>query len=286
MLRVPDGAEVSAIAADRDRVFVAIDRHGRGEVVELARTGVTTRATVDGFVDGLVAGGGQLAFSTGSLLHGVADGRAAVISEELAAPPVALHRGRVYWSDGLDLRAVPVAGGAPVVVIAGSGDGAAGVRDSHLTLRFADEHLYLVRQGDEPSLVRVDERRRIETVWTHPGDDGYLDASLAVIGDAAYLHDGRRLFRVPLDGGAASVLLEDPEYAFMQIWAVDGHLVVWKRPGTGDELLLDVPLDGGAPETIFTGGLYGNPVMMMAAGDRAMFVHDAALGAILRVPVE
>lgn len=291
MLRVPDGV-LSALAADGERVVGALDRGGESAIVELGARRPEPLVTLPDHVEELAADGGDVAFLAAGILHRVENG-AAVARSDAGMIGIILHRGKVYWMDGFLLRGITLAGtGEPFVVA----DASVGVAEElivgqeyALSLAFDDDHLYHVQRVlGSTALIRIDEQRRRETLWSAGTTDAdVLDTAVAVIGDAAYISDSARVIRVPAAGGASNTIYTTPDDAYVQtIFAVGDHLLAQLRPQSGFDQLVELPLDGGAPRLIWSSSLDGGVLGMLAAGDSAVFMHCAELGAVLRIPVD
>ena len=280
MLRVPEGAEVTALAADGDRLHVALaHRDGIGEIVALTTKGPQHLVHADGWVEALRVEGERVAWWMEGALFRAAGGRAVLRSEEVNQPPLALHRGLVYWSDGVGLRAIPLDGDGPSIPLVPD------LGEHGLAIGFADDHLYAVEAGGPaPGLRRVDERGGIETAWTYPGDAS-LAPDLAVVGGAVYVHDDRRVWRIPTGGGAAAVIYDDPDAAIVSLLAVGGRLVARRIARDAFDELLELSPDGDPPRRRWS-GLLGGAATPVAAGATAVFAHSHVLGAVLRIPID
>lgn len=295
MLRVPDGAEVQDIDSDGARVFIANRAGSDSEILELTARGPRAVASVE-YVEELEVEDGKVVFLSGSVLYRIEGGVSVVRAEDDAlAAPIQLHRGKVYWSEGMMLHGIAITGTAGSFVVADASAQATedviSGHDVNLVFGFDQDHLYYVNRLTAPtSLVRVDEQRRFETLWRH--DDsalGELGADLAIIGDRAFVSDGGSIFAIPLDGGGATTLYAVPDLATSYIQgmvAVGDHLVAHIRPTPGADRLVEIPLDGGAPELVWTSYLENGVLGMYVAGDRAIYMHSAELGAVLRIAVD
>ena len=171
----------------------------------------------------------------------------------------AVDRTHVYWEEGL-LHRKAKAGGAVVEV--------ANAHGPLIHLAVADGHVYFSNgailgkvpvTGGEPTVLFAESREE------QPGDSK-LDRprlDLPFVERGAFLY-GRTeqcgVFRVPKTGGAAAVLTQGPSPRSRYFGCAKGnHLSVGKSvlfevATPEDEVLLEVPLNGGEPREVLSAG--------------------------------
>lgn len=284
LLPLPPATSLTAMAIDRSTgsVYAAIENDGD----HVAELGAVTKvlADVPAFVDHLVAGDGAIAAYADALIYVIdRDKRAAVMrTDQAPGPPLALHKGRIYWSYDGEISTIGVTSGAPFQV--GNARSIDGVADDVQlpTIAFAEDHLYFtIPYAGLQGLGRVDEHGHAELVWTYDAEDHTLDPSFAIIDEKAYLHDGASIYAVPIDGGDATTVFTSDDTQVIAVWTTRSRLVAWMRDGYGDFV---ATIDHGKVNELWRILDGGTPVI--AVGDDAVAVYEPGLGGVVSIPVQ
>src|SRR5207247_1847025 len=125
------------------------------------------------YVDRVVTGDGAVAFSSDArVLTSDPQGSRQPIehtTDENGFPPIAVHKGMIYWVSYMQIWAVPLAaGGRPVLVADASSipDVAGDLQIS--AIEFSSDHLYFTLPwAGLQGLASVDEHHHVELLWTY-----------------------------------------------------------------------------------------------------------------------
>jgi Tol biopolymer transport system component len=113
-------------------------------------------------------------------------------------------------------------------------------------------------------LVAFSVKQHEQSILYTMGSDGtrmrMLSDSLQLRGELAWAPDGRsvtsaaddhgvpHLFRIPVDGGAASPLVR--EYSVDPVWSPDGRFVIYSGPDIGTHFRVEAATEAGAAHTL------------------------------------
>jgi len=279
----------TALAASGARVFASYDAPAvsGSTIVELGERRAREIAASPTWIADLIAEGDRIvALDDRGALALRADGRRIGRSDAVDAHPLALHRGTLYWPRGAEVWATRLGGGAPFRV-ADARDADPMIADDLMVqgLAFDDDAMFLVSTIGELGLVRFDEHGRGRMIWSYPDERSAIDLppDVVALGGAVYLHDRARIYRVPAAGGAAKIVFEDADRTIAEIAAAGDRLIAVSYD-TGTRIV-EVPLAGGRPHTLWTAREPIDAMALLATGDRAVYVYAAAFDAVLRIDV-
>jgi len=300
VIAVPrDRGSVELIASAREQLFrvrahagavIWVEQHRDGSGMSIYRrdpsTGRVRRLTRrPGWLTDLAIGGSDLYFAEDQAIWRLAgDGTEPVRfgQAQTWVSALTVHRSHVYWLDGASLVAKRRKGGKQFTLASTAG-GYAG--DVGIDLVFDDDYVYTTSfGGGSLGVYRISERGAVTLLWDGARSNAYPGRDLVRVADELFFWANGIVYRLPLDGSAASPLwharsesyvadlVEGGGYLYVMLPLLDKTEVVRIDPATGE----------GKAVLRWQG--YAGDQGLLAADDRAVYVGNEVFDGILRIP--
>ncbi len=201
---------------------------------------------------------------------------ALAVADVILGARIALHKGRLYLTEGDQVSLLrPDAADKPVVIA----NGPVTRRRPEATglgteLVFADDHMYFVSSdGPADGIYQVDEQGRVESFWAYASNRN-LHADLVRVGDALYVHDLAAVMRVPLDGSAAREVHREDEDRIIGVYRAGDRVVVEIEGGPTGRTLRALAGDrrAGPATAAATTIVWDAPYDFVAGSERGLIV--------------
>jgi hypothetical protein len=274
---LPPGEAVTAMTAAGDVLHVGLEGADGARLVTLGADGFTEVARPRAPIMSILTDGDQVAVFTGEwLLQRVDGARLVTVSDALDTVPLAVHKGRVYWANDVEIRAMALTGRGGAITVTKAEVGAITDRIAP-AIGFGADHLYFV----EPDrVIRVDERRRPSVAFSYRRTDRFLVPELlAVAASGVYVSDATHVYRIAFDG-ASEVVYTAPAGTVAGLHVAGAGALAHLQRDAGDAIVELPRDDSGRARELWAGAGIGT----VAAGADAVFVDDLDLEAIVRIP--